>query len=98
MSAAPSITPLKPFGAKSLKWSAVKAVTPTAMKKASTVSLMITITLLLRALSRTPKIRSAVTASTSTAAGTFTFPPSPGGSAMASERVIPNRLSRSSVK
>ena len=98
MSAAPSITPVKPLGAKSLKLSLVKAVTPTTMKKASTASLMTTITVLLRVLSRTPKISSAVTARTSAAAGTFTVPPSPGGRAIESERVMPNRLSSSSLK
>ena len=47
-------------------------------------------TVLARALSRTPTTSSAVTARTRTTAGRLIVPPSPGGCAIASGSEIPN--------
>ena len=81
-----------------LKLSLLKAVMPSTMNSASTTSLIATMIVLARAVSRTPIISTAATASTRKAAGRFTVPPSPGGLASASGSERPNRLSSSSLK
>ena len=71
---------------------------PSAMNSASTTSLIATMIVFARAVSRTPIISTAVTASTRKAAGTFTVPPSPGGLAIDSGSERPNSESSSSLK
>ena len=80
------------------KLSAVKAVMPSTMKSASTASLIATMIVLVRAVSRTPIISTPATARTRKAAGRLTVPPSPGGLLIASGRLTPKRLSSSSLK
>ena len=60
--------------------------------------MVITMTVLVRALSLIPAIRSAATPATSTTAGTFTLPPSPGGSAIEAGSVMPKSESSSSFR
>ena len=98
MSAAAFSMPLKPFGAKGEKWSPLKAENATTMKKSSTASFVITMTVFERADSRMPAISTPATASTSSADGTFTSPPSPGGSEIDSLRLMPKSESSSSVR
>ena len=57
-----------PWGANGLKLSPLKAVTPATTKKTRIASLRITMTVLARALSRTPTTSSAVIARTRTTA------------------------------
>lgn len=68
------------------------------MKNSSTRILPTTMTVLARADWRTPAISTPAIASTSINAGTFTSPPSPGGSVIESERVTPKTESSSSTK
>ena len=69
------------------------------MKRITIATFTSTITALARALSRTPTISSAVTASTRKTAGRLNAPPSvPGGLASASGSEIPNSVSSSSLK
>jgi hypothetical protein len=89
--------PLKPLGANGVKWSPVKAVMPTTTKKASTRILKITIAVFVRALWRTPRSSSVITATTSTTAGRLTTPPSPGGWAIEFGRATPKTESRMSL-
>ena len=90
--------PLKPLGAKFEKWSPLKAVNATAMKNSSTPIFVMTITVLVRALSLIPAMSSAATPRTRKTAGRFTLPPSPGGSAIDAGREMPNRDSSSSLR
>ena len=80
------------------KLSLLNAVMPSAMNSASTTSLIATMIVFARAVSRTPIISTAVTASTRNAAGRFTTPPSPGGLAIDSGSERPNSESSSSLK
>ena len=57
-----------------------------------------TITVLVRALSRTPYMSSAATASTRKTAGALNVPPSPGGPAIDSGRVMPKSESSSDFR
>jgi hypothetical protein len=98
MSAAADSMPLKPFGAKSEKWSPLKAVRATTMKNSNTVIFVITMTVFERADWRTPAISTPAIASTRKAAGRFASPPSPGGSAIDSGMVMPKSESSSSVR
>jgi hypothetical protein len=64
MSAAADSMPLKPLGAKSEKLPPSNADSATTMKKSSTVSFVITMTVFERADSRMPAIKTPATAST----------------------------------
>ncbi|HEY6744137.1 MAG TPA: hypothetical protein VI357_00325 [Mycobacteriales bacterium] len=90
IAAAAVVTPWNPLGANGVRLSAVNAVNARARNSSSTASLTSTMMVLARALSSTPTMSSAVTASTRNAAGRFTVPPSPGGSLSAFGRVTPN--------
>ena len=77
-----------------MKLSLVKAVTPSTMKSSRAAILTSTITLLARAVSRTPTTSTDVMTRTMNTAGMFTTPPSPGGPAIDSGRETPNSVSR----
>jgi hypothetical protein len=62
----------------------LNAVNARIRNSTSTAILISTITVLALALSFTPRMSTAVTASTRNAAGTLTTPPSPGGCVIAS--------------
>src|SRR3954452_15492158 len=68
------------------------------MNSETIVSLMATMIVFARALSRTPRIRTPATASTITTAGTLNFPPSPGALAIGAGSFQPNRSSIRSLK
>ena len=68
------------------------------MKNRSTTIFVMTMTVFVRALWRTPEIKSAAAASTSSRDGTFTWPPSPGGREIASLSVTPKSELNSSVR
>jgi hypothetical protein len=78
--------------------SPLNAERATTMKNSSTAIFVMTITVFVRALWRTPETSSAAAAMTRSRDGTFTSPPSPGGSETASLSVIPKSESSSSVK
>jgi hypothetical protein len=78
--------------------SELNAVKASTMKRIRTESLISTITVLVRAVSRMPAISSPATASTRNAAGRLTVPPSPGGWAIASGSVTPRMESSASLR
>ena len=67
--AAPPITPPNPLGIKGCQFVGLTIKEPNAITKITTASFMMTIVVLAVALSRMPKIRSAVTAATMMNAG-----------------------------
>src|SRR3954447_19671217 len=82
--------PSRPFGANGCRLPESNAVTPSTRNSASTASLMNTMIVLVRALSRMPTQSTAVTASTMKTAGRLNEPPSPGGAASEPGSVKPN--------
>src|SRR5919112_5646066 len=98
IAAAAVLTPLKPCGMNGWMLSDLNAVNARIRNSTSTLSLISTITVLALALSFTPRMSTAATASTRNAAGTLMMPPSPGGWVIASGSVTPNSVSSSSLR
>ena len=81
-----------------VKLSELNAVTPSAINRISTTSLMITMIVFVRALSLTPTMRTDMTTSTRNAAVRLTVPPSSRGSEIASGSENENTDSSSSLR
>src|SRR3954463_8260169 len=98
MTEAAVTTPSTPSGANGLRLPPSNTVTPTTRKNARTASLMNTMIVLKRVLSRMPMQSTAVIASTMKTAGRLNDPPSPGGAASESGSVKPNSESARLLK
>ena len=98
MMPAAALMPWKPSGAKFDRLSDSQPVTPTAMNKISTATLIITMIALIFADSLAPRSSRSAQSQISSTAGKLNTPPCSGACEIDSGIVKPNRLSSSSLR